>query len=131
KVSALARDPSLLGATIQDTITNITNAIDPDIQVDLNNAATPGETSVPQGLGGSYNFVSFAAGDTGTNMSMNQQSGTLNVDVSAKTYSHSGPKASVNLDELCSADQNTPCNRSFTRNTSSATKSGDGSVSLL
>jgi hypothetical protein len=131
KVSALARDPSLLGATIEDTITNITNAIDPEIQVDLNNAATPGETSVPQGLGGTYNFVSFAAGDTGTSVSMNQQSGTLNVDVSAKTYSHSGPKASVNLDEFCSADQNTPCNRSFTRNTSSATTSGDGSVSLL
>src|SRR5437870_2182314 len=131
KVTALARDPSLVGATIQDTITNITNAIDPEIQDDLRNAATPGEASVPQGLGGTYNFVSFSADDTGTSLSMDQQSGTVNVDVSAKTFSHTGPKSSVNLDEVCSADQNTPCNRSFTRNTSSATKSGDGSISLL
>jgi hypothetical protein len=131
KVTALAQDPSLVGATIQDTITNITNAIDPEIQDDLKNAATPGEASVPQGLGGTYNFVSFSADDTGTSLSMDQQAGTVNVDVSAKTFSHSGPKSSVNLGEVCSADQNTPCNRSFTRNTSSATRSGDGSVSLL
>src|SRR5438876_4465 len=131
KVTALARDPSLVGTTIQDTITNITNAIDPAIQDDLRNAATPGEASVPQGLGGPYNFVSFSADDTGTSLSMKQQSGTVNVDVSAKTFSHSGPKSSVNLGEVCSANQNTPCNRSFTRNTSSGTKSGDGSISLL
>src|SRR5947199_312632 len=131
KVTALARDPSLVGTTIQDTITNITNAIDPAIQDDLRNAATPGEASVPQGLGGTYNFVSFSADDTGTRLSMDQQSGTVNVDVSAKTFSHTGPKSSVNLDEVCSADQNTPCNRSFTRNASSATKSGDGSIGLL
>ncbi|TMA65638.1 MAG: hypothetical protein E6J69_12470 [Deltaproteobacteria bacterium] len=131
KVTTLARDPSLVGTTIQDTITNITNAIDPAIQDDLRNAATPGEASVPQGLGGTYNFVSFSADDTGTRLSMDQQSGTVNVDVSAKTFSHTGPKSSVNLDEVCSADQNTPCNRSFTRNASSATKSGDGSISLL
>jgi len=131
KVTALAQDPSLVGATIQDTITNITNAIDPEIQDDLKNAATPGEASVPEGLGGIYNFVSFSADDTGTSLSMNQQSGTVNVDVSAKTFSHSGSKTSVNLDEVCSANESTPCNRSFTRNTSSAPKSGDGSVTLL
>src|SRR5712691_10122756 len=131
KVAALAQDPSLVGATIEDTVTNITNAIDPEIQDDLKNAGTPGETSVPQGLGGTYNFVSFSADDTGTSLSIDQQSGTVNVDVSAKTFSHSGLKSSVNLDEVCSANESTPCNRSFTRNTSSAIKSGDGSVSLL
>src|SRR5205807_6213306 len=51
--------------------------------------------------------------------------------VSAKTFSHSGSKSSANLGEVCSANQNTPCNLSFTRNTSSAPKSGDGSVTLL
>jgi hypothetical protein len=131
KVSALAQDPSLVGATIQDTITNITNAIDPEIQDDLKNAATPGEASVPEGLGGTYNFVSFSADDTGASLSMDQHSGTVNVDVSANTFSYSGPKSSVNLGEVCSATQNTPCDRSFTRNTSSAIQSGDGSVSLL
>src|SRR3989442_4860781 len=115
KVTALAPDPSLVGATIQDTITNITNAIDPEIQDDLRNAATPGEASVPQGLGGTYNFVSFSADDTGTSLSMDQQSGPVNVDVSAKTFSHTGPKSSVNLGEVCSANQNTPRNRSLTR----------------
>src|SRR5437773_4088317 len=88
KVTTLARDPSLVGTTIQDTITNITNAIDPAIQADLRTAATPAEASVPQGLGGTYNFVSFSADDTGTRLSMDQQSGTVNVDVSAKTFSH-------------------------------------------
>jgi hypothetical protein len=131
KVTTLAADPSLVGATIQDTITNITNAIDPEIQDDLKNAATPGEASAPPGLGGTYNFVSFAAEDMGTSLSMKQESGTLNVDGSAKTFSFSSAKSSVNLDEVCTADQNTPCNRSFTRNTSSATKSGNGNVSLL
>src|SRR5207247_9030570 len=120
KVTALAQDPSLVGATIQDTITNITNAIDPEIQDDLKNAATPGEASVPEGLGGIYNFVSFSADDTCTSLSMNQQSGTVNVDVSAKTFSHSGSKSSVNLDEVCSANESTPCNRSFSRSTSGA-----------
>src|SRR5207249_6523520 len=80
KVAVLARDPSLVGTTIQDTITNITNAIDPAIQDDLKHAATPGQASVPQGLGGTYNFVSFSADDTGTRLSMDQQSGTVNVD---------------------------------------------------
>src|SRR5437764_7559461 len=131
KVNALAQDPSLIGATIQDTITNIANAIDPEIQDDLKNAATPGEASVPEGLGGTYNFVSFSADDTGASLSMDQHSGTVNVDVSANTFSYSGPKSSVNLGEVCSATQNTPCDRSFTRNTSSAIQSGDGSVSLL
>jgi hypothetical protein len=131
KVTALAQDPSLVGATIQDTITNITNAIDPEIRDDLKTAATPGEASVPQGLGGIYNFVSFSAEDTGTSLSLEQQSGTVNVDVSARTFSHSGPKWSVNLGEVCSANQNTACNRAFTRSTSSATQSGGGSVSLL
>jgi len=131
KVSALAQDPSLVGATIQDTITNIANAIDPEIQDDLKNAATPGEASVPEGLGGTYNFVSFAAEDTGASLSMKQEAGTLNVDASAKTFSHTGPKSSVNLGEVCSADQNSPCNRAFTRNTSSTIKSRAGNFSLL
>src|SRR5439155_14970377 len=131
KVNALAQDPSLIGATIQDTITNITNAIDPEIRDDLRNAATPGEASVPQGLGGTYNFVSFDADDTGSGLSLDQQTGTLDVDVSAKTYSHIGPQSSANLSEVCAANPNTPCGRSFTRNTSSATKSGGGTVSLL
>ncbi len=131
KVSALAQDPSLVGATIQDTITNIANAIDPEIQDDLKNAATPGEASVPQGLGGTYNFVSFSAEDTGASLSMKQEAGTLNVDASAKTFSHTGPKSTVNLGEVCSADQNSPCNRAFTRNTSSTIKSRAGNLSLL
>ena len=131
KVSALAQDPSLVGATIQDTITNIANAIDPEIRDDLKNAATPGEASVPEGLGGTYNFVNFSAEDTGASLSMHQQSGTLNVDASAKTFSHTGPKSTVNLGEVCSADQNSPCNRAFTRNTSSTIKSRAGNLSLL
>ena len=131
KVSALAQDPSLVGATIQDTITNIANAIDPEIQDDLKNAATPGEASVPEGLGGTYNFVNFSAEDTGASLSMHQQSGTLNLDASAKTFSHTGPKSTVNLGEVCSANQNSPCNRAFTRNTSSTIKSRAGNFSLL
>jgi len=131
KVTALAQDPSLIGATIQDTVTNIANAIDPEIRDDLRNAATPGEASAPQGLGGTYNFVGFSADDAGTSLSLHQELGTLNVDVSAKTFSHTGPKSSVNLGEVCSANQSTPCSLSFTRNTSSATKSGAGTVSLL
>ncbi len=86
---------------------------------------------MPEGLGGTYNFVSFAAEDTGASLSMKQEAGTLNVDASAKTFSHTGPKSSVNLGEVCSADQNSPCNRAFTRNTSSTIKSRAGNFSLL
>src|SRR5881296_2940059 len=118
-IAAIASNSSTLANYTPDEI----NAIDPEIQDDLKNAATPGEASVPEGLGGIYNFVSFSADDTGTSLSMNQQSGTVNVDVSAKTFSYSGAKSSVNLGEVCSANENTPCNRSFTRNASSATQS--------
>ncbi len=131
KVTALAQDPGLVGATIEDTIANITNAIDPSIRDDLRNDAAPGEAELPSGLGGTYNFVNLSAGDSGASITLAQHAGTLIVDLSARTFSFTGPKASATLDEACTADQAAPCSRAFTRDVSTGAKTGNGSVTLL
>src|SRR5712691_2984692 len=55
-VQTFAQDPALVSSSIQQTVTNITGALQPVIDTALNGIATPGEATAPANFGGAYNF---------------------------------------------------------------------------
>lgn len=126
QVVTAAQDPSLVGATIQDTINNIVGVVDNQTQVLIADAADPGEASAPTGLGGTYNLVEF---DSEAFPQIRQESGTATIDVSAKTFSVSANQSQVELNETCGV--NGPCDVTFAANHTSKADSTSGSITLL
>lgn len=131
RVIAIAQDPSLVGATIEETINKITAVADPETRRNIDGAAASGEAAAPQGLGGVYNVVAFSANNQGNSQDRGQEIGTVSIDVSAKTFAVNTTETRAQLSETCTATATAPCARSFVRSARSQNNTEGGSISLL
>lgn len=132
RVIAIAQDPSLVGGSIEQTVQNILNVADPETRRNIDNAATAGETTPPTGLGGTYNVIAFHAEDQGGSLERSQEIGTVSINIAAKTFSVSTSQPSVRLSETCTANQSSPCARTYARSfPTSQSNSEGGGINLL
>ncbi len=129
QVVSAARDPSLVGATIQDTITNIANAAGAQTQQIVDAAAAAGEASAPSGLGGTYNLIGINVHDQSFNLERSQQVGTASLDASAKTFTVNLAETKVSLNETCTGTS--VCGSTFVRSTATGNNPISGAITLL
>lgn len=131
RAEALAQDPSLVGADIETTLQNIAGIADPEITQLVASAEAAGEATAPSGLGGTYNLVAFYADDNGSAGELEQETGTVTINVSAKTFAVNSSIKSASLAGSCTADSSNPCATTFTRSSDSGTDSTSGSITLF
>lgn len=116
-VQTFAQDPTLVGADIQTTITNIKTKLQDLINTTLTGIATPGEATPPATFGGVYNFLGFNGSlDSSGGIGRRAESGTVTIDATAKTFSFTGTGNEVRLSESCGTS-GAACDRSFTQST--------------
>jgi len=127
QVVCAASDPSLVGVTIQDTITNIANAVGAQTQQLVDAAAPAGEASAPSGLGGTYNLIGIDVGDASFNLE--SRVGTASIDVSAKTFTSNLAVTNVRLSETCTGTS--VCGSTFVRSTGTGNNPDSGAITLL
>ena len=129
QVVSAASDPSLVGATIQDTITNIANAAGAQTQQFVDAAAAAGEASAPSGLGGTYNLIGMNVDNQSFNSERSTQVGTASIDASAKTFTVNLAETKVRLSKTCAGTS--VCGSTFVRSTETGNKSISGAITLL
>lgn len=128
---SLAADSSLVGTTIDDTISNIAAVAEPQIKELIEDTKSAGEATAPTGLGGTYNLIGLQANVDTFSEQRAQEIGTATIDVANKTFTVDTTMSEIRLDEACAADPNDSCARTFTFASSSNANTIAGSITVL
>jgi hypothetical protein len=120
--SHLESQPSLVGSTLEGTISTLEGALPPEFGEVLDAIGDPGEVSAPAAFGGSYHFVTYEIGHS-EDARRTVSSGSLSIDEDDGTVAFSLSHTRFERQSACGAG---PCDRTFTTITEEESDSGSG-----